>query len=689
MIAKVAEACYAAGADAVGTTANRLAITHVDLENPGKSPYKLVEEVSLQCMCNKWVHPLGLRDVYEIRKLNGPEVKIVGAGGVHDWRSAAEMVLCGANFIGICAETLVSGFNFFPDLIINFKEWLKRQNYEGVDAATNVIPPQVKSASEITIYDGRAKVLDNNLAAPCVYYCPASVPAQAYISKIADGEFKEGFEILTAETPLMSVCAWVCDHPCEEACTRSEKDEALRIRDLKRFLIEKAKQEGWTAKRSREEANGRSVAVVGSGPSGLAAANILSRAGYQVDVYEAEEKAGGMLRWGLPDFRCPKDILDDEVETLQKLGVRFFFSTKLGKDISLEELKASHDAVYIAVGAHKAVELGIQGSEGPGVISATAFLNGIAKKNTPDLRNKRAAVIGGGYTAIDSARSCLRLGAKEVYVIYRRGREEMPCSEEEIEEAEEEGIKILYYASPVEIMREDQKIRSILLQSHILGEEDESGRRRPEAVPAAPYKMDSDYIIYALGQKVSIEDETGLDLDNERTIKVDTEGRTGIAGVYAGGDAVLGAATVIEAIASAKNTAAAIDRDLMGDDAVLSPLPPKSPADIENVLQRNGKDRRKRRVPLPLTPAEERKKTFETYVPVLSDEAAVEEAGRCYRCGCGEGCMICHDICKMFAFHKEGTKVVLDEEKCVACGMCAWRCPNDNIEIVRTSEEPI
>jgi formate dehydrogenase major subunit len=421
----------------------------------------------------------------------------------------------------------------------------------------------------------------------------------------------------------------------------------------------------------------------------LAAANILSRAGYQVDVYEAEEKAGGMLRWGLPDFRCPKDILDDEVETLQKLGVRFFFSTKLGKDISLEELKASHDAVYIAVGAHKAVELGIQGSEGPGVISATAFLNGIAKKNTPDLRNKRAAVIGGGYTAIDSARSCLRLGAKEVYVIYRRGREEMPCSEEEIEEAEEEGIKILYYASPVEIMREDQKIRSILLQSHILGEEDESGRRRPEAVPAAPYKMDSDYIIYALGQKVSLEDDTGLDLDNERTIKVDTEGRTGIAGVYAGGDAVLGAATVIEAIASAKNTAAAIDRDLMGDDAVLSPLPPKSPADIENVLQRNGKDRRKRRVPLPLTPAEERKKTFETYVPVLSDEAAVEEAGRCYRCGCGEGCMICHDICKMFAFHKEGTKVVLDEEKCVACGMCAWRCPNDNIEIVRTSEEPI
>ncbi len=206
-IARVARACYEAGADAVGTTANRLAIHHVNLDDPTRSPVLLQEEVSMHCMCSSWVHPLGLRDVYEIRRLNGPDVRITGTGGVTDWKSAAEMVLCGADLVGICAETLVSGFGFMPGLVKEFKKWFRQQKSSSLHEMTNVVPARITAAPDVTLYAGHARLKDNNLAAPCVHSCPASVPAQAYISKIADGEFREAYELLTAGNPLMSICA--------------------------------------------------------------------------------------------------------------------------------------------------------------------------------------------------------------------------------------------------------------------------------------------------------------------------------------------------------------------------------------------------------------------------------------------------------------------------------------------------
>ena len=304
-VAHVAQACYEAGAAAVGGTANRLAIHHIDLEHPTRSPIALQDEISMQCMCSSWVHPLGLRDVYEIRKLNGPGVKITGVGGVRDWRSAAEMFLCGANLVGICAETLISGYGFLPELVIELKRWMKKHEYASTEALTNTIPPHIKAAPDVTLYPGHARLLDNRLSAPCVHACPASVPAQAYISKIAEGEFHEAFDILTSSTPLMSLCAWVCNHPCEEVCTRGEKDEALRIRDLKRFLIERGKKGRWSVRRKVQTTNGKAVAVVGSGPSGLTAATLLAKAGYAVTIYEGNDKRAGCfaMRSQPSDFR--------------------------------------------------------------------------------------------------------------------------------------------------------------------------------------------------------------------------------------------------------------------------------------------------------------------------------------------------------------------------------------------------
>jgi NADPH-dependent glutamate synthase beta subunit-like oxidoreductase/dihydroorotate dehydrogenase len=687
-IAQVAKACYEAGADAVGTTANRLAIHHVDLDNPTRSPIALQEEISMQCMCSNWVHPLGLRDVYEMRTVNGPEVFITGTGGVSDWRSAAEMFLCGANLVGICAETLISGFGFLPRLVKEFKQWMDEHGFASVETLTGILPPAIRTAPQVTIYQGNARIRDNRLSAPCVRACPASVPAQAYISKVAEGEFEEAYQILAASTPLMYICALVCNHPCEEACTRARKDESLRIRDLKRFLVERAREEGWAVRSKPVRRNGKRVAIVGAGPSGLAAAALLAQAGYEVKVFEASSRAGGMLRWALPSFRCPQDVLDEEVRRIESLGVNFCFNRVLGADLRLEDLRREFDAVYVAVGAQQSVRLGIPGEDAQGVVPALDFLRSLASGERP-APGRRVAVIGGGFTAVDAARSALRLGAAQVFILYRRTREEMPASAEEIREAEEEGVRIMYLVAPREVLTREGRVAALALENQVLGGPDDSGRRRPVPVEGAVFRLEVDTVITALGQRVELPGETALVPGRLGTVPVGDDGNVGLEGVYAGGDAVLGASTVIEAIGTAKRAANGIDRFLRGSGAVVPALNGEAQVAVEEVLVRHGREPRKWRVPLDPAPAAQRAGSFDPYAPVLGEAEAVEEASRCLRCGCGEGCMICHDICKAFAYRKEETRVVLDEEKCLACGMCAWRCPNGNIEMIQTSALPI
>lgn len=291
---------------------------------------------------------------------------------------------------------------------------------------------------------------------------------------------------------------------------------------------------------------------------------------------------------------------------------------------------------------------------------------------------------------MDSARTAIRLGAGEVYLLYRRTRDQMPAYLEEVTEAEEEGVKVMYLVAPRKINTTRGRVASITMANHVLGEADSSGRRRPLPVEKAHFTLPVDQVIVAIGQAVELGGEEALRrAPGEATILIGKNGFTGIPGVFAGGDAVHGAGTVIQAIAEAKNAAAFIDRRLRKSGAVLEPMPERPQADTEEVLRRHGNDSRRWRVPLAAVEAQKRRRTFDIYTPVLSDREAVEEASRCYRCGCGEGCMICHDICKVFAFGKDGARVVLDEDRCVACGMCIWRCPTGNLQMIQTSTTPL
>ncbi len=487
--------------------------------------------------------------------------------------------------------------------------------------------------------------------APCGLTCPAHINVQGYVALIGAGKYAEALSLIHENLPLPGVLGRICPHPCEKECNRKELDQPLSICELKRFVADQVKTEIPVQK---EEAKEERIAIVGSGPAGLTAAAFLARKGYPVTLFEALPVIGGMLYAGIPSYRLPREILSEEIKTIQSLGVEIRTSSPIGPNLTFDDLfKQGYQAVFLGVGAHQDQKLGIPGEENPQVVPGVVFLR---KSNLGEKVEigERVAVIGGGNVAIDAARTALRLGAKEVAIVYRRSRDEMPAYEEDVEEAEAEGIQFQFLAAPTEIVSKDRKTISLRLIRMELGEPDASGRKRPVPVPGSDFSIEVNQVISAIGQipDLSFLNGTGIEITSRGTIQVDPVTlQTTRKGIFAGGDAVTGPAIAIDAVAAGKEAAISMDRFLRGADLSEGREKPKlQKARFEEIYADQPKASRER---MEMIPIEERRKTFSEVKKGFTEEQAKREALRCLDCGLCSECLQCVSLCKAGAIHHQ------------------------------------
>jgi NADPH-dependent glutamate synthase beta subunit-like oxidoreductase len=558
---------------------------------------------------------------------------------------------------------------------------------------------------------------------PCNHNCPAGEDIVGYLALIKEGKYKEGWELIRQENPFPGVCGRVCPHPCESECNREELGGAIAIHTLEQFLADRA---------ARNEKQGMSnellithpsspVAVIGSGPAGLSCAYHLARRGYPVTVFEALPVAGGMMRVGIPGYRLPREVLDREIADIEALGVEIKTGMRLGDNLRMSDLD-DYDAVFIAVGLQESHKLNIPGEDAEGVIPGLEFLQ-IVNLGEKVQVGPRVAVIGGGNTAIDAARTALRLGS-EVTILYRRTRAEMPAIAEEIEEALAEGVEIRYLTAPVELLTENSRVKSMRCVKMELGAPDDSGRRRPVPIAGSEYNIEVDTVIPALGQEADFSFleaggrrlEVGgwkLEVERERIV-TDEAGLTTREGVFAGGDVATPFGTVTHAVGSGKRAALAIDKYLRGEE--LSDFPPIAeavhavPKDIDPAvvrfedlnlayfeeLERTGQLQK---------PIEERLSGFEEVNLGFSEEEAQAEAERCFSCGTCNLCDTCFIFCPDVAITRlvappplspphlggmkggwplarlNGAGYEVNYDYCKGCGVCAEECPRCAISI--------
>jgi heterodisulfide reductase subunit A-like polyferredoxin len=479
--------------------------------------------------------------------------------------------------------------------------------------------------------------------AACMDACPVHTNVPGYIKLIAEGEYKAAYKLIRETNPLPACVGRVCYAPCQEACNRGEIDEPLCIRDLKRVPGDQWKIEELevpvVAKTDKK------VAIVGAGPAGLAAANDLALKGHDVTILEALSEPGGMLRVGIPEYRLPKEVLRQEIGYIKKLGVEIKTGVKVGKDVTLEKLRKDYDAIFVGVGAHGGMKLRVEGEDIPGVMEGIGFLRAVSLGEKVSV-GKKVAVIGGGNTAIDCSRTAKRLGAKEVTIVYRRSRGEMPASNEEVTAAEEEGIKIEFLTAPTRFSAQNKKLAEMECVRMKLGEPDASGRPRPVPVKGSEFTIAADTVIAALGQapETDFVKELGVTVSKRGTIEIDKKtGTTNIEGVFAGGDVVTGPAFVIDAIAAGKKAARSIHQYLTGQP-IEGEEPGKEP---EKLSEEEVKDLKKRcpsrnKVEMREEAVKERVKDFSEVALGYSAEEGREEASRCLA-GQIEGCIECHE----------------------------------------------
>ena len=541
-----------------------------------------------------------------------------------------------------------------------------------------------KTALSMLVSDHRG-----DCRAPCMMECPAHTDIQGYVGLTANGQFQEALQLIKEDLPIPASIGRVCPHPCESACRRDIIEDPISIAAIKTFVADKdlfEREEGPFMPELAPE-TGKKVAIIGAGPAGLTAAYFLRTMGHGAEIFEMMDKPGGMLRYGIPQYRLPKDVVDSEVAIIENMGAKINYNTKLGDDITLEYLKEQYDAVFMGIGAWKSSGMRCKGEEAEGVIGGIDFLRKVT--NNEELKiGRKIFVVGGGNTAMDVARTAVRLGAEEVRVLYRRTEAEMPAEKIEIHEAKEEGVIFDFLVSPIEVVQEDGKAVAVRCQKMELGEADESGRRRPVPIEGAIDTYETDTIVAAIGQKITLDNIKGIETTDWGTIAVD-QGTymTNQEGVFAGGDAVAGPGIAIKAVAEGKNAAKVMDSYMKG-----CIIPHQEPRIVERtdmtIADYPGVETAPRQENKFLDP-EIRKNNFQNVMYTLTEEEAMKEGARCLECGCKDHfeCQLLSNIVeyqidtkKTYGVkHKRYTpsthpSIERDTDKCIQCGLCVRTC---------------
>ena len=528
---------------------------------------------------------------------------------------------------------------------------------------------------------------DGDCRGPCMLNCPAGTDCQLYVKQIAQGDYYGAVKTIKEKLPLPASIGRVCPHPCETACRRKMVEQPISIAFLKAFAGDKDLASEHPFKPEIAAESGKSVGIIGGGPAGLTAAYFLRRAGHAVTIYESMPKLGGMLRYGIPEYRLPKAVLDQEIQAIADMGVEMIPNFRVGVNASFADIRAKHDATVVAIGAWTSMKAGCPGEDLEGVWGGIHLLREIALGNRPNIGEK-VCVMGGGNTAMDACRSAVRLGAKEVSIVYRRTLDEMPAEKIEIHEAMEEGVTFRFLRNPAEIIGENGKVKAVKLQVMELGEPDASGRRSPKPVEGKFEILDVDTVISAIGQRCSLEGFEALELTRKGTIVADEAVcTTNIEGVFAAGDATnRGPSIAVRAIGEANDAAAAIDAYLQGK-ALMKTEPFYS--------KRNAKDidftvyEKKARAEMSCKDPSVRRGNFDAVINGFTEEQARNEAKRCLECGCHD-----YDDCRLIHYANQqeikphrfaGAKhdsfkeqklgiIERDQGKCILCNQCVRTC---------------
>ena len=522
---------------------------------------------------------------------------------------------------------------------------------------------------------------------PCAEFCPNHNQIRKMLVKIQKAEayempyeqaFEEALQIFLETTPFPSVCGRVCPHPCETDCNRKEKEGAVSINKVERFIGDFGLEKGIKPKKLTDEVRSEKIAVVGGGPGGLSCAYQLARRGYPVTVFEAFPKAGGMLRYGIPDYRLPQNILDAEINRIADMGVEIKLGTSVGNDISMDDIRKEYKATFVALGAHKGLKLRIEGEDAPNVFTGTDFLHRVNAGEKVDVGNK-VVVVGGGDTAVDAARVARRLGAEST-VLYRRTLEEMPAIDEEIKGAEEEGVKIDLLAAPLEIYTNDGKATGMKCQRMELGEPDDSGRRRPVPIEGDTYDIEFTTLIAAISQAPDFGPFDSL-IEGRNWIQVDQKQKTKEDGLFSGGDDVnLG--LVIDAIYHGRMAANAIHEMISGEAMSFGP-PDIGKIRPDKLMLAHYEDS-PRLEPKEMASEERLKDMQAEIVSTFTQDEAIHEAKRCMSCGMCFDCGNCWSFCQDNAVKKPlvpGEPYTFKLEFCNGCKKCAENCPCGYIEM--------